>query len=384
MIRKVYFDHSATTPLDKKVLEKMLPYFSHNFGNASSVHTFGREAKIALGEAREMLAWQMNAHPGEIIFTGGGTESDNLAIKGLAFQEEKRRHIITSKTEHHAVLKTCEFLEKHGFRVTYLPVDQYGLVSPAAIAQAITEDTFLISIMHANNEVGTINPVQEIGRIAREKQIYFHCDAVQTFGKIPVDVQKMNIDLLSVSGHKIYGPKGVGALFIRKGIRTEKIIHGGHHEYNRRAGTENIPAIVGFAEAVSICREKMGPEAVSLKELRDNFHRKICNVIPEVHLNGHPEHRLPGHLNLTFKGIEGEALLLALDLKGLAASSGSACTAGTTESSHVLSAMGISPFLAQSSIRFTLGRSNSIEDIEYTIDILPGIVERLRKMSPFS
>lgn len=381
-MNKIYFDHSATTPVDPRVVDKMMPCFSDIFGNSSSIHSYGREAKIALSEAREAVAAALNAKPAEIIFTSGGTEADNLAIKGVAARENKRRHIITSRVEHHAVLRTCQHLEKQGFRVTYLPVDEFGMVHPDQVRNAITEDTFLISVMHANNEVGTINPIAEIGAIAREHKIYFHTDAVQSFGKLPLDVQTMNIDLLSVSGHKIYGPKGVGALYMRRGVLLEKLAHGGHHEYNHRAGTENIPGIVGFGEAVRLSQNSMPDEMQKLEQLRDELYLQITTHIPDVRLNGHPRHRLPGHLNLTFDGIEGEALLISLDMKGIAVSSGSACTAGTPEPSHVLLAMGINAVHAQSSLRFTLGSSNSNEDINYTMEVLPKIVETLRSLSP--
>ncbi len=383
-MQRVYFDNSATTPIDDRVLERMLPYLKENFGNASSIHRYGQKARVALTEAREKIASVLNATPAEIIFTSGGTESDNLALKGLAYPETKRRHIITSAVEHHAVLNTCKYLEKKGFRVTYLPVDQTGMVDPEVVQRNISDDTFLISIMHANNEVGTINPIAEIGELARAHKILFHCDAVQTFGKIPVDVKFLKVDLLSISGHKIYGPKGSGALYVRKGILLEKLNHGGHHEYNRRAGTENIPAIVGFGEAAMICQQEMKADYEKVKSLRDELFQRIQSVIPDVFLNGHPEKRLPGHLNLAFKGIEGEALLLSLDFKGVAASSGSACTSGATEPSHVLLAMGTAPFLAQSSIRFTLGRQNTTEDINYALEVIPEVVARLRKISPFN
>lgn len=382
-MQRVYFDYSATTPADSRVLDRMLPFFKENFGNASSIHSYGQKARVALSDAREKIASTLNASPSEIIFTSGGTESINLAIKGLANPEPKRRHIITSAVEHHAVLNTCKFLEKKGFRVTYLPVDQTGMVDPAVVRQHISDDTFLISIMHANNEVGTINPIEAIGAIAREHNILFHCDAVQSFGKIATDVNSLKVDLLSISGHKIYAPKGIGALYVRKGIALEKLSHGGHHEYNRRAGTENIPGIVGFGEAAVICQQEMNTEYQRVKSLRDIFFQRIQSVVPDVFLNGHPEKRLPGHLNLTFKGIEGEALLLSFDFKGVAASSGSACTSGATEPSHVLMAMGVPPFLAQSSIRFTLGRQNTIEDIDYALEVIPEVVQRLRKISPF-
>ncbi|MBN1350154.1 cysteine desulfurase NifS [candidate division KSB1 bacterium] len=383
-MRKVYFDHSATTAIDHRVIEEMMPYFSDKFGNASSIHTFGREAKIALETAREHIARTLHANAAEIIFASGGTESDNLALKGTAYREKKRRHIITSNAEHHAVLRTCEFLQTQGFRITYLPVDKTGTVQPEVVAQHIDEDTFLISIMHANNEVGSINPIAGIGKIAREKGILFHTDAVQSFGKLPINVREMSIDMLSISAHKIHGPKGIGALYVRKGIVLEKLNHGGHHERDRRAGTENIPAIVGFGKAAVICQQEMGQESQRLATLRNAFYRQITENIPRVHLNGSFENRLPGNLNVAFEGIEGEALLLSLDLKGIAASSGSACTSGGVEPSHVLRAMGIPAELAQSSIRFSLGRGNSQEDVDYALSVLPEIVQRLRSISPFN
>ncbi len=383
-MRRIYFDHSATTAVEPAVVEKMLPYFSDIFGNASSIHAFGQIAKKALDEAREFIASMLHAKPTEIIFTSSGTESDNLALKGLAWAEKKRRHIITSVVEHHAVLRTCEYLEKKGFQVTYLPVDHTGLVAPEAVRVAITPATFLISIMHANNEVGTINPIHEIGAIAREHGCYFHCDAVQTFGKIPIDVNEIPVDFLTFSGHKIYGPKGTGVLYARKGISFEKLNHGGHHEYNHRGGTENLAGIVGLAEAARLCQASMDSEQSRIGNLRDQLFEKLQASIPKVKLNGHPTQRLAGHLNLAFEGIEGEALLLSLDLKGIAASSGSACTSGATEPSHVLLAMGVPAVLAQSSLRFTLGRHNTRQDVDTAAEVLPEIVKRLRSISPFS
>ena len=381
-MRKVYFDHSATTPVDPRVLRAMLPYFSKKFGNTSSIHTFGREGKVATEEARERIARALNADASEIVFTSGGTESDNLAIKGTAFIEKRRKHIITTSVEHQAVLQTCDYLAKKGFHVMYLPVDETGMVDPKEVERNITDDTFIISVMHANNEVGAINPIAEIGSMAREKGILFHTDAVQSFGKLWIDVKAMNIDLLSLSGHKIYGPKGIGALYVRKGIQLEKQIHGGHHERNRRAGTDNVPAIVGLGKAVTICQEVMQQETEEVAALRDALFNKIKERIPNVHLNGKLDSRLPGNLNIAFEGIEGESILLNLDLKGIAASSGSACTSGSPEPSHVLSAMGIQSELAQASIRFSLGRGNTQEDVDYTVEVLPEIIERLRSISP--
>ena len=382
-MRKVYMDHSATTPVDKKVLKAMLPFLEGKFGNPSSIHFFGREVKVALEEARETIGRFIKAKASEIYFTSGGTESDNLAIKGIAqLLKNKGNHIITSKTEHHAVLHTCEYLETKGFKVSYLKPDQYGMISPQSVEEAITNETILISIMHVNNEVGTINPIVKIGQVAKDHNILFHTDAVQSFGKLSLDVSKQPIDLLSFSGHKIYGPKGIGGLYIRKGIQLEKLLHGGEHERNRRAGTENIPCIIGMAKAVEIYAERIEDDHIHLFKLREAFYKKIKQAIPRIQLNGHPTERLPGNLNLSFEGVEGESLLLSLDLKGVAASSGSACTSGSIESSHVLLAMGIKPELAQASIRFSLGRGNTMEDIKYTAQLLPEIVERLRSMSP--
>jgi len=361
----------------------MLPYYREKFGNASSIHTFGQEARAAVEEAREKVAQLIHADPSEIVFTSGGTESDNYAIKGVAYAlRDRGRHIITSKAEHHAVLHTCEYLESQGFKVTYLSVDRYGMVDPDDVRRSITDQTILITVMHVNNEVGTINPIEEIGAIAREKGVYFHTDAVQSYGKIPIDVRKQPVDLLSLSGHKIYGPKGIGALFIRRGTRMEKLIHGGGHERNRRAGTENVPAIVGLGKAAEICSQRMEEEGQRLARLRDHFYRSLSERVPGVVLHGHPTQRLPGNLHVSFEGVEGEAVLLSLDLKGIAASSGSACTSGSTEPSHVLMAMGVPPEVARGGLRFTLGRSTTLEDIDYVVEALEEIVIRLRKLAP--
>lgn len=384
-MRKVYMDHSATTPIDPAVLENMLPFLKDKFGNPSSIHSFGREVKVALEESREIIARSIKSSATEIFFTSGGTESDNMAIKGIALLlKDKGNHIITSKIEHHAVLHTCNYLESQGFNVTYLVPDKYGMISPDSVAEAITDNTILITIMHANNEVGTINPLDQIGRIAKEHGVLFHTDAVQTFGKLPIDVSTQPIDLMSFSGHKIYGPKGIGGLYVRKGIQLEKILHGGQHERNRRAGTENIPGIIGLAKAVEICMQNMKMEHEHLLNLRKTLFQKLRRSISHITLNGHPTERLAGNLNISFEGVEGESLLLSLDLKGVAASSGSACTSGSVEPSHVLLAMNVKPELAQSAIRFTLGRSNTMEDIDYVAELLPEIVQRLRSMSPLA
>ncbi|MDN5293072.1 MAG: cysteine desulfurase [Eubacteriales bacterium] len=381
---KVYLDHSATTPVDPEVARAMYECMLHNWGNPSSIHSFGREAKKAMEEAREKVAAAIGADdPAEIIFTSGGTEADNLAIKGVAEANAKRgNHIITSSVEHHAVLDACKYLEKHGFEVTYLPVDEYGMVSVEDVRRAITDRTILISIMHANNEVGTIQPVEEIGRLAREKGIYFHVDAVQTVGKIPVNVKDLNCDLLSISAHKIYGPKGIGCLYVRKGTRILPIQHGGAQERRRRAGTENMPGIVGFGVAIEKAVREMPERAEKERKLRDKIINTVMNTIPHTKLNGHPEKRLPNNANFSFQYIEGESILLMLDMKGIAASSGSACTSGSLEPSHVLLAMGIPHEIAHGSVRFTLGKDNTEEQIDYLLEVLPEIVERLRAMSP--
>jgi cysteine desulfurase len=381
--KRIYLDHNATTPVHPEVLEAMLPYYKDKFGNPSSIHGFGREAKVALEEAREKVAKFINASPQEIYFTSGGTESDNLAIKGTAFAARKKgKHIITSKIEHHAVLESSKFLEKEGFEVTYLPVDKYGFVDPDDLKKAVRKDTILVSIMHVNNEVGTIQPLEELCKITKEKGVFFHTDAVQSVGKMPVDVQKLNVDMLSMSGHKIYGPKGVGAIYIRKGTRMTSWSHGGSHERSRRAGTENVPGIVGLAKAVELAQRDMEQQSQQMKNLTEAFYQKVTHTIPDVILNGHMEKRIPNTLNLSFKAVEGESIILSLDLKGVAVASGSACTSGTLEPSHVLSAMGISPEIAQGAIRFSFGRENSMGDVEYVVEILPEIVSRLRAMSP--
>jgi len=382
-MRKVYLDHNATTPTHPEVVKAMLPYYEEVFGNASSIHQFGQQARKAIDKAREKVADFIGAKPEEIVFTSGGTEADNFAIKGVAYANEKKgNHIITSSIEHHAVLNPCKYLEKQGFQVTYIPVDRYGLFNPDEVKKAVTKETILITIMHANNEVGTIEPIAEIGKIAKEKGICLHTDAVQTVGKIPVDVNELNVDLLSLSGHKIYGPKGIGALYIRKGTRIQPLIQGGHHEKNRRAGTENVPAIVGLGKAIEIAKETMEGESIRLTNLRNKLCSGIGEKIDHVHLNGHPGKRLPNTLNMSFEFIEGESIILSLDMKGIAVSSGSACTSGSLEPSHVLKAMGVDPAIAQGSIRFSLGKDNTEEDINYVLEVLPEIIARLRAMSP--
>ncbi|TEB11672.1 cysteine desulfurase NifS [Pelotomaculum propionicicum] len=384
-MRRVYFDHSGTTPVHPAVAEEMYRYLTgENFGNPSSVHYYGLQIKKKIAEARDKLAQALGAGSGEIVFTSGGTESDNMAIHGAAYtNRNKGNHIITSAVEHHAVLNTVKALGKQGFDITILPVDRYGMVSVADVAAAITDKTIVISIMHANNEVGTIMPVAEIGKLARERKIIFHVDAVQSFGKIPVLVDEIGCDLLSISGHKIYGPKGVGALYIRKGTRwKQSLFHGGAQERLRRAGTENIPGIMGLAKAVELVTANLVQESARLKSLRDKLIKGLTSRIEHVSLTGHPTMRLPNHASFLFKYIEGESMLLSLDLKGIAASTGSACTSGSLEPSHVLLAMGVPPEDAHGSLRLTLGKDNTEEDVDYFLDVMGPIVEKLRDMSP--
>ncbi|HUH65019.1 MAG TPA: cysteine desulfurase NifS [Syntrophales bacterium] len=382
-MKRIYLDNAATTPTDKRVLEAMLPYFSDVYGNPSSLHAFGQETKQAIEEARHIAARLVGARQEEIVFTSGGTESDNAAIKGVAYARHDRgNHIITSKIEHHAVLETCHFLEKQGFSVTYLPVDQFGLVDPEDVRKAITKKTVLISIMHANNEIGTIEPVFEIGRIAKENDVYFHTDAVQTLGHIPIDVNEMNIDLLSASGHKLYGPKGVGILYVKKGVRMHPFMHGGDQEQRRRASTHNVPGIVGFGKAVELAGEEMEREIDNLTLLRDRLIADITASVEFSRLNGHPTRRLPNNVNVSISYVEGESMLLNLDMEGIACSTGSACTSSSLEPSHVLSAIGLPHELAHGSLRFSLGRDSRGSDIDQVIRVLPGIVRKLRSMSP--
>lgn len=385
-VRTVYLDHSATTAVHPKVVEAMLPYFTDKYGNPSSIYALGREARQALDRARENIAAALGAKPDEIIFTSGGTESDNLAIKGVAFASRSRGdHIITSQIEHHAVLHTCEYLEKHfGFKVTYLPVDQYGLVDPAEVERAITDRTILITIMHANNEVGTIEPIAEIGQIARDHKIPLHTDAVQSFANIPINVDDLNVDLLTISGHKIYGPKGVGALYIRRRTPFLPQQQGGGQERRRRAGTENVPGIVGLSAAVSLLETLRTDYSGRVMALRDRLINGVLKNVPGTRLNGHPTKRLANNANFAFEYVEGESILLNLDFAGIAASSGSACTSASLEPSHVLLAMGIEPQIAHGSVRMTLGIENTEADIDYVLQVLPPIVERLRAMSPLA
>jgi cysteine desulfurase len=381
MNRRVYLDHNASTPVHPEVVEAMLPYFGERFGNPSSVHAFGREAREGLDTAREQVAGFLGVGKDEIVFTSGGTESDNLAIKGVAMAR-RQGHIVTSQIEHHAVLRTCQNLETLGFDVTYLPVDGHGMVDPDQVRRSLRPDTMLLSIMHANSEIGTVEPVREIGRITRERGITFHVDAVQTFGKLPIDVDGSGIDLLSFSSHKIYGPKGVAGLYIRKGTRMVSIQHGGEHERRRRAGTENVASIVGFGKAVEVRAREMAEEAVRLTVLRNRLWEGISSRVPEVRLNGHPTQRLPGTCNMCFRHVESESIVLGLDLKGIAVSAGSACTSGNVEPSYVLVAMGVPVDWAMGSVRCSLGRSTTAEDIDYVIEATVPLVEKLRSLSP--
>lgn len=382
-MRKVYLDNAATTALSPRVLEAMLPYFTQYYGNPSSVHAFGREAKQGLDKARDQVAKALHCEPSEVIFTGCGTESDNTVLLGVAQRYgDKGKHIITTNVEHHAILHTCEYLEKQGYSVTYLPVDQDGLVTAEQVAAAIRPDTILVSIMFANNEVGTIMPIQEIGAVCKEKGVLFHTDAVQAVGHIPVDVQAMHIDMLSLSAHKFHGPKGVGALYCRKGIRLPSYIMGGAQERGRRAGTENVAGIVGLGAAIQLATEQLEENRAKMTALRDRLMTGIQARISEVKLNGHPTNRLPNNVNFSFKYIEGESILLMLDMNGIAASSGSACTSGSLDPSHVLLALGLPHEIAHGSVRLTLGDETIEEDIDYTIDVLEKTVARLRAMSP--
>jgi cysteine desulfurase len=382
-MRKVYLDHSATTAVHPEVLEAMLPYFAEHFGNPSSAHSWGREAKVVIEQCREKIASFFGASAKEIFFTSGGTESDNLAVKGVAWaNQNKGKHIITSQIEHHAILETCKYLSKQGFDITYVPVDKYGLIDPEDVKKAIKPDTILVSIMHINNEMGAIEPIEEIGKIVREKGICFHTDAVQSAGKLPIDANKLNVDMFSLSAHKIYGPKGVGLLYIRQGTKITPLSHGGQHERGKRAGTENVPGIVGLSKAIEISHRDMNEYNKKMKFLADSFYKKLNEKIADISLNGHPTKRYCGILNISFKGVEGESIILSSDMKGIAISTGSACSSGTLEPSHVLAAMGVLPELAQGSIRFSFGRENSSEDIDYVVDVLSEVVNRLRAMSP--
>lgn len=380
---KVYMDHSATTPIHDQVLKAMIPYLNDRFGNPSSVYSLGQEARQAVEQARSQVAALIKSPAGDIIFTGGGTEADNQALIGYALSnQDKGRHIIVSAVEHHAVLETAQFLAKHGFDLTIVPVDNQGTVHPDYLREAMRPDTILVSIMHGNNEVGTIQPIQELAEIAHQGGAVFHTDAVQTIGKIPVDVKSLNVDMLSLSSHKIYGPKGVGCLYVRKGIRLSSFIHGGGQERHRRAGTENVPGIVGLGCAAEIAQQEMAQESKRLHHLATKLADGILQSIPDTYLTGHPHNRIPGHVSVCFKYVEGESILLMLDHMGVMASSGSACTSGSLEPSHVLLAMGFPHEIAHGSLRLTLGKGNSEEQVNYVLETLPPIIERLRAMSP--
>ncbi|MHC1786358.1 MAG: cysteine desulfurase NifS [Christensenellales bacterium] len=382
-MNRIYLDNAATTPVSEAVLNKMLPYFREHYGNASSIYATGRDARRAVDAARRQAAEAINAKPNEIYFTAGGSESDNWAIKGAAFaRRDKGNHLITTSIEHHAVLHTCQWLEKHGFEVTYLPVDTYGRVSAQQVADAITDKTILVSVMAANNEIGTLEPIREIAKVARLRKILFHTDAVQAMGAIPVDVVDWDVDLLSLSAHKFHGPKGVGLLYIRSGVRIDTHMHGGAQERGRRAGTENLAGIVGMGEAMEIAARMQPENQARLSALRDRLIQGILESIPDVRLNGHPTERLPGNANLSIRYIEGEAMLLRLDFAGIAASSGSACTSGSLDPSHVLLAIGLPHEIAHGSLRFSFSDESQASDVDEVLRVLPGIVQTLRDMSP--
>lgn len=379
-------DHASTTKVDDEVLDAMLPYFSKYFGNPSSIHLFGREAHDAVDLSRRKVADLLNAKEDEIIFTAGGTEADNIAIKGVAYKHKEKRgskgpHIITSEIEHPAVLQTCKHLEEEGFEVTYVPVDEYGIVKLDELETALSENTFLITIMFANNEIGTIEPMEEIGKIAKENNILFHTDAVQAIGKTPIDVKKLHIDLLALSSHKMYGPKGVGALYVRKGVQLKPIVHGGGHEKGLRSSTLNVPGIIGLGKACELAKERMQKDMKYLRNLRDKLIKNVLQI-EESYLNGHPEKRLVNNAHFRFAGVEGEAMLLAMDAKGIATSTGSACSSNKLQASHVLAAIGLDPEYAHGSIRLSIGRETTEEDVMYVCESLSEVVEKLRRMSP--
>ena len=383
MMKPIYLDYAATTPADPAVVQAMIPYFHDAFGNPSAIYSYGQEAKSAIEKARSSVASLIGARDEEIVFTSGGTEADNFALKGVAFANQKKgNHIITSAIEHHAVLESCKFLGKMGFKITYLPVDKYGLVDPDQVKKAITDKTILISIMHANNEIGTIQPIAEISKIAREAGIYLHTDAVQTAGHIPTDVNELGVDLLSMSAHKLYGPKGVGALYIKKGTKLVTFMHGGGQERGRRASTENVPGIVGFGKAAELVQPELNKEMERVTGLRDKLIAGILKQIDHIHLNGHPVKRLPNNVNISVEFVEGESMCLNMDMAGICASTGSACSSASLEASHVLLAMGLDPVQAHGSLRFTLGKWTTNEEIDKVLEILPRIVTKLRAMSP--
>ncbi len=382
-MKRIYFDHNATTPVDPEVVAAMLPFFAECYGNASSIHTFGQQARAAVEHAREQVAALIGARPAEIVFTSGGTEADNLALFGVVrASRRERRHVITTAIEHPAVLEACRALEREGVEVTYVPVSADGVVDPDAVRRALRPDTVLISVMLANNELGTLQPVEEIARLAAEADVWMHTDAVQAVGKVPVDVNRLGVDLLTLSGHKLYGPKGVGALYVRGGTRLQPVLYGGHHERDRRPGTENVPGIVGLGRAAELARQRLGEESVRLRALRDRFEQAVLERIPETRVNGRGAPRVPGTTNITFSYVEGESLVIALDLKGLACSTGAACSSGAVEPSHVLTAIGLPREQARASLRFSLGRTNTEAEVEAAVELLAEAVERLRELSP--
>jgi len=386
MDKVYYLDNNATTKTDPEVVKAMLPYFSDNYFNPSGVYSAAQEARKDVENARATAAKFLNADPKEIIFTSGGTESDNMAVKGAAYANtDKGRHIITTKIEHHAIINTCKYLEKQGWEVTYLPVDKYGIVDMEELKKAIRKDTVLVSVMFANNEIGTIQPVEEIGKIARENNVYFHTDAVQAAGKVRLDVKKLNVDMMSLSAHKFHGPKGVGIFYLKKGVRIHSLSQGGHHENNRRAGTENVPGIIGVAKACEIASAHMddAPDMARIKALRDRLEKGIMEKIPEVILNGHPDKRMDNTSNVSIRYIEGEGMLIHMDFEGICASSGSACTSGSLDPSHVLLAIGLDHGTAHGSIRFSLSKYTTDEDVNKVLEVLPPAVVKLRSMSPF-
>ena len=384
-MQRIYLDYAATTPTDPNVVQAMLPYFHDAFGNPSAIYSYGQEAKNALEEARGKVARLIGARDEEIIFTSGGTEADNFALKGAAYANQKKgNHIITSAIEHHAVLESCKFLGKMGYKITYLPVDKYGLVDPDSVKKAITDKTILISVMHANNEIGTIQPISEIGKIAKEAGILFHSDAVQTAGHIPLNVNELGVDLLSMSGHKLYGPKGVGVLYTRKGSKLTPFMHGGGQERGRRASTENVPGIVGLGQAAELAGQDLEGETQRLIGLRDKLISGIVQKVDRTHLNGHPVKRLPNNVNISVEFVEGESMCLNMDIVGICASTGSACSSGSLEASHVLLAIGLEHVQAHGSLRFTLGKWTTEEEVEKVLEILPRIIGKLRAMSPLT
>ena len=380
---RVYMDYAATTPVDPRVLKTMKPYFSEKYGNSVSLHKQGREAKEALEESRKTIAAMMNAKPNELIFMGSTTESTNMALKGIAFANRKKgKHIVVSSIEHHCVLEPARWLEKQGFEITRLPVDNFGFIDLTQLENAIRKDTLLVSVMHANNEIGTIEDIEKIGKICKEKGVYFHSDAAQSFGKIPIDVKKININLLSISSHKMYGPKGVGGLYIKKGTKIEPLLHGGGHEFRKRSSTVNVAGIVGFAEATRIQKKEMASDAKNQTILRDKLINELLNI-EDAHLTGHLTKRLPNITSFWFAYIEGESLLMQLDMNGVSASTGSACSSDSLEASHVLLAIGLKPQEAHGSLRLSLGKYTTNEDVNYVLEVVPKSVERLRKISPF-